>query len=717
MRQLSGSVEAHATQAGRSFWFQSLPESARRPKWGSMHFKELIDDAQETPEVDEQVERIVYDAIEKISESTRETQNHTSQSMKTQPVGVTNRSTSSSPSTAPVAENQVRHRFRTRSDAKVDSAQEIRFTGRFCGGLRDDIRGRAAIYISDWVDGLRCKTFSAVVLIFFACLAPAIAFGALLESFTEGDLGAVEVIVSTFVCGTVFALFSGQPLLILGGTGPVAIFESILFIVAEQHLRVPFLVMRAWTGIWVALILAVCACADLCFCIRYITRFTDEIFAALISSIFIYEALKGLVYPISKSYDVGGLDTLKDAEHDSTVLLSLLLGLGTFGILVTLRNFRKSRYLNQISRSILADFSPIVAIGLMTYFDVLLKDNATPKLRIPQDILPSKDCRQWIVPLKSYGVEYAHRLAGADGFDSQMLALFSPSNCTFGTKPLQDTTPYPTLDVQHWVPLVAWIPALLASILLYLDQNITSRLINKSENGLKKRPGYHLDMFVLALLVLICSMLGLPWMCAATVRSINHLVALTTTKQVVTKTGHTEDRPTSVVESRVSAFIIHLFIGLSLNFIWLLAYIPMAVLLGLFLTMGVTSLSSIQMWERVQLLFTDTRLYPATSYVSNVSHRKIHLFTGIQMIGFAILFIVKKSPAALFFPMVILLFIPIRRFLLPYLFTENELNYLDSEDLEECDEATMESVDETKVTDKAPSVEAPKCNNDAIDRL
>lgn len=51
---------------------------------------------------------------------------------------------------------------------------------------------------------------------------------------------------------------------------------------------------------------------------------------ALISSIFIYEACKALLYPFKKDYDtcVEGqpcLDTLKDAIHDASTLMSLLL--------------------------------------------------------------------------------------------------------------------------------------------------------------------------------------------------------------------------------------------------------------------------------------------------------------------------------------------------------------------------------------------------------
>ena len=48
---------------------------------------------------------------------------------------------------------------------------------------------------------------------------------------------------------------------------------------AEGYLGVPFLVARLWTGVWISIILGLCAVTDMCYLIKYITRFTDEIFA------------------------------------------------------------------------------------------------------------------------------------------------------------------------------------------------------------------------------------------------------------------------------------------------------------------------------------------------------------------------------------------------------------------------------------------------------
>ena len=41
--------------------------------------------------------------------------------------------------------------------------------------------------------------------------------------------GAIEMLVAGSLCGLTYAMFSGQPLTIIGATGPLLIFETILY--------------------------------------------------------------------------------------------------------------------------------------------------------------------------------------------------------------------------------------------------------------------------------------------------------------------------------------------------------------------------------------------------------------------------------------------------------------------------------------------------------
>lgn len=59
-----------------------------------------------------------------------------------------------------------------------------------------------------------------------------------------------------------------------------------------------------------------------------------------------------------------------------------------------------------------------------------------------------------------------------------------------------------------------------------------------------------------------------------------------------------------------------------------------------------------------------------------VSTGRMHLFTVIQVVCLALLWIVKSSPASLALPFIIILTIPIRMFMTGRLFTEMEMKYV-----------------------------------------
>ena len=111
--------------------------------------------------------------------------------------------------------------------------------------------------------------------------------------------------------------------------------------------------------------------------------------------------------------------------------------------------------------------------------------------------------------------------------------------------------------------------------------------------------------------------------------------------------------------------------------------IPVPVLYGVFLYMGIASLSGNQFFERILLLGMQPSLYPAQPHTNRetVSRRKLHAYTVLQLALFLLLYVVKSNKAiAIAFPLVIAACIPIRLFVLPRLFTEAELKALDGED-------------------------------------
>lgn len=136
------------------------------------------------------------------------------------------------------------------------------------------------------------------MFLFFACLAPAIGFGGLFYAATGGQIGTIEMVGSTALCGIIYALTAAQPLTIIGSTGPVLAFVACVAQLAAS-LELPFLPLYAWTGLWTALILLVSSLTSASNLVKYLTRFTDEIFSTLISTIFVVEAFSDVARTFS----------------------------------------------------------------------------------------------------------------------------------------------------------------------------------------------------------------------------------------------------------------------------------------------------------------------------------------------------------------------------------------------------------------------------------
>ena len=504
----------------------------------------------------------------------------------------------------------------------------LEYTGRIFGGLVQDIRRRLPHYASDFRDGFHSKSVASTLFLFFACLAPAVTFGGIMAELTDDHIGAVEMIVASAFCGVTYALFAGQPLIILGGTGPLLVFTWLLYVLCGQlGLGEYFLEVFAWVGLWTGLMLFVLAATDASCLVRYFTRFTDEIFAALISIIFIYAAVEALARIVSDVYQV------ERTSHDQA-LVPLILAMGTFFIAFTLSRFRRSRFLLPQVREFLADFGPTIALAAMTVVAVTwFHDVQTTTLPAPDAIRPTVE-RSWLVNL-----------------------LAAPT----------------------WVWLAAIGPAILATLLLFLDQNITARLINSPDHKLRKGESYHYDLALLGVLVVVCSLFGLPWLVAATVRSLNHVRSLATVENVVDRSGDSRERVLHVRETRVTALAIHLLIGLSVFALPLLKTIPMAVLYGLFLFMGVVSMSGNQFFERLRLWLMDSSLYPTTHYMRRVPTWTIHKFTLLQLVCLIVLGLVEVSPLGILFPLFLVLLVPVRM-LAGRFFTPEQLAALDAEE-------------------------------------
>ena len=525
-------------------------------------------------------------------------------------------------------------------------------TGRFCGGLFKDVKRRLPHYVSDFTDAFDFHCLAAIFFVYMALLAPAITFGGILSKKTEGWIGVSETVMANALGGILFALLAGQPLIIISFTGPLEVFERSTYDLSGS-LGVEYLPFRAWIGIWVMLICFLLVAFEGCFLVRYFTRFTEEIFACLIAFTFIYDAVNIVVDEFVTTSNVtcfppNSTSPSSSSSHSTASgHLAILLVIGTFLISCTFRSFRHSLFLGHLARRVISDLGVPIAIIAMAVYYSLDDDVPVSLLSLPDGFERTRPDREsWFV-----------NLMGSDD----------------------------SINVGYIIGAI--VPALLVSILIFMEVELTGVIFDKKEFKLKKGPGYNLDLLVAGIVVGLCSLLGFPWMCASPIHSVSHLQAL----MIFNHKHAPGKRPEllEVKEQRVTSVIIHALIGLSTFKSPILQAIPIAVLAGVLLYLGLSSLSHVQLCERVKLLFQPSRNHPDVPYVLHVKTNRMHIFTLIQVVCVCIVIFVKLTPIAETFPFFVLCLVPLRKFLAQW-FDEEELNVLDNDEEklndEECDE-------------------------------
>ncbi|XP_073738080.1 electroneutral sodium bicarbonate exchanger 1 isoform X3 [Callorhinus ursinus] len=447
-----------------------------------------------------------------------------------------------------------------------------------------------------------------------------------------------------------------------------------------------YLSLRACIGLWTAFLCIVLVATDASSLVCYITRFTEEAFASLICIIFIYEAIEKLIhlaetYPIHMHSQLDHLSlyycrcTLPENPNNHTLqywkdhnivttevhwanltvsecqemhgeftgsacghhgpytpdvlFWSCILFFTTFILSSTLKTFKTSHYFPTRVRSMVSDFAVFLTIFTMVIIDFLI-GVPSPKLQVPSVFKPTRDDRGWII---------------------------SP----IGPNP-------------WWTVIAAIIPALLCTILIFMDQQITAVIINRKEHKLKKGCGYHLDLLMVAIMLGVCSIMGLPWFVAATVLSITHVNSL----KLESECSAPGEQPKflGIREQRVTGLMIFVLMGCSVFMTAILKFIPMPVLYGVFLYMGVSSLQGIQFFDRLKLFGMPAKHQPDFIYLRHVPLRKVHLFTLIQLTCLVLLWVIKASPAAIVFPMMVLALVFVRK-VMDLCFSKRELSWLD----------------------------------------
>uniref|UniRef100_A0A8C3MCG7 Solute carrier family 4 member 11 n=1 Tax=Geospiza parvula TaxID=87175 RepID=A0A8C3MCG7_GEOPR len=509
-------------------------------------------------------------------------------------------------------------------------------------GISDDIARRFPVYALDFTDGIIGnnkaigKFITTMIFLYFACLLPAIAFGSLNDENTRGAIDVRKTIVGQCIGGLLYALFSGQPLVVLLTTAPLALYINVIQGICDDY-NLDFSAFYAWIGLWNSFFLVIYSLFNVSLLMKLFKRSTEEIIALFISITFVLDAIKGIVKGKScnnvfqsRSLLCLGINTSllmnssvnenQTCTHDGhygreTAVLSLMLMLGTLWLGHTLYQFKKSPYLHARVREILSDCA--LPISVLTF-----------------------------------------SVVGSFIFNEIEMSKFNynASESLFVLAPVQ------SLSIGSVMSAMGL--GFLLSMLFFIEQNIVASLTNAPENRLVKGTAYHWDLLLVALINTGLSVFGLPWIHAAFPHSPMHVRALAYVEERV-ESGHIYETIVSVKETRLTSLVANFLVGLSLLLLpFPLQWIPKPVLFGLFLYIALTSIDGNQLFERVALLLKEQTAYPPTHYIRRVPQRKIHYFTGLQVLQLLILCGFGMSPMPymkMIFPLIMIGMVPIRR--------------------------------------------------------
>jgi hypothetical protein len=407
-------------------------------------------------------------------------------------------------------------------------------------GIIADLKDRLPYYISDWTDALNYRVIPSTILTYFTNIFPAIAFAQDMFDRTDNSYGVNEVLLASALAGIVFGIFSGQPLTIVGVTGPISIFNYTVYEIMKPK-DVPFFPFMFWVSIWGMIVQLVISITNCVGALRYVTQFPCDIFGLFINIVYLEKGVEILSRQFHPQ-DSG-------ASGFASVVIALSMGISGFAG----NCFNETDYFNPQLRQFIVDYSTPAAVVFFSgfiHFGGYLDNVTFERLPITKAFKPT-DRSNWI-DVSGLPVKYV------------FLAL------PFG---------------------------IILAILFYFDHSISALMAQDSKFKLKKPSAFHYDLFLLGLVTGIAGLLGIPCPNGLIPQAPLHTESLIIKDKSGKITGAVEQRFTNTVQGLM------LLGTMTRPLLVCLGLIPQAVLAGLFFIMGSTGLHRNGIFNRIRFVF------------------------------------------------------------------------------------------------------------------
>ncbi|KAI5078827.1 hypothetical protein GOP47_0006880 [Adiantum capillus-veneris] len=597
-------------------------------------------------------------------------------------------------------------------------------------GIKNDIRGRLHFYNQDWTGGFSSgfRIFAPTMYIFFASALPVISFGEQLDAATNGTLTAVQTLASTSFCGIVHSFIGGQPLLILGVAEPTVIMYTFMFNFVKDKTEIGtglFLAWAGWVCVWSAVLLILLAILGACSLIDRFTRMAGELFGLLIAMLFMQEAIRGVVGEfMTPQRQNPFLAQFQPSWRFANGLFGIVLGFGLLTTALQTRKARSWRYGPGWFRGFAADYGVPLMVLIWTGVSFAsaghVPEGIPRRLNSPNPWSPDAS-KNWTVVREMLQVPILHifsafipatmiavlyyfdhsvasqlaqqkefnlRRPSAYHHDLLLLGFLVVACGLLGIPPSNGVIPQSPMHTKCLATLKHQLvrTRLIKVARKGIQQNSTLSQLYISMQEAFKQTGSPLVLQPPSSRMLK----EVKGNCLQPSLSNNNMDCQADENNFDPEKDVDELLPVEVKEQRLSNLLQSVMVAGCLAAMPILKKIPTSVLWGYFAFMAIDSLPGNQFWERLLLLLTGaSRRYKAfeqshASFLEAVPFKTIALFTSLQLVYLLACFSITWIPVAgVLFPLLIMLLVPARQYVLPKFFKGQHLQELDAAEYEE----------------------------------
>jgi boron transporter len=546
-------------------------------------------------------------------------------------------------------------------------------------GLFSDLRKPNTPYFDDYFgpNVWNFKVLASVLFMFATSIFPAITFASLLHRETNSSIGVIEVLLSSCITGSLYSIFSGQPVTIVGVTGPTSILTIATYNMSKRW-NIDFIPFYGCAQLWAFVLHLLLVMFNSCQLAKYITDFSCEIFGILIALIYFESGIDDLVIGFKTDVTIG--------------LFEFILAVGLFLSCKIFSEAKMWHIFNDHIRELIADYGPTISVIVWTYIGNSNRHNqnfVVRRLEVPKTFSTTTD-RPWLVDLSV---------------------------------------------LPAWAIFAAILPGFIITVLFFFDHNISSLMAQPKYYHLKKPNTFHWDFLVVGFGLLLTGLLGIPPTCGLIPQSPLHSKSLVTYATSTEENSHSlqhvhHQQVVKVYEQRVSNLSQSVLMGIMCSepLLRVLHLIPQSLLDGFFLYLGFASFYHNEVAQRLFLISSEKKFHnyyrnysplhhdsppdtmsveeggkemdrdspqgdpaspstlapPAQAGPSSTStsttiipFSSIVGYTAIQSVCVIAIFVIVQTPSEIIFPLLIGVLVPIRMYLLPRYFSAYELSLLD----------------------------------------